>query len=190
MSRSFTHKPCPGCGLNVAIAPGTVCRKCQDAIRDYPRVKTAAEAVEGAAFYSLSQGIHPKQASHLTSCVDFEASFLDLLEALCASKPKAEVGFNRDLDHPYSGPGLGQRLPEARSFMATGLHSGSSTTRDPGVLGAINRVFHAIDGLINQSRAEGQIKGQDLLGQLNSGALSMAGLDQKTRDAERVIQGR
>lgn len=186
MSRQFTSKPCPGCGLNAEIAPNTVCPRCAEAIRDYRRVKSAAEAVEGSAFYSLTRGILPISTTRMAGAPAFQEAFVDLMRALCVAKPKADVGHAWELDTDYSSYGTGTRLPEPLAFLATGAHD----SKQCGIRGAIHRLFHAVDELIRQATAKGKLEGQDLLGQLSSGEVSVMQFNAATLDANHVIRGR
>jgi len=173
--RKFTEKPCPGCGVVSAIQPGSVCGSCATAIREYPKARVALEVCDKP---SLRQFYLGERAGIPSAIYKFKTapSFAEAMSALlrCVGfatenpdpNPKVSPGANCNTIH-YSRFGVSECEYLDINRMDWQIHLPKDVEQH------LDALYQAIRDVVGEAEAKGQSKGQSLLFQLNSGALSI-----------------
>lgn len=169
--RSFTKKPCPGCGNEVAIAPGSVCGNCATAIREYPAARAALSSVDHNQLREYLLGARtciPSKVYGYTSSLTLAAALSDLLRCVGHATPNQdEQTFHNHRKLPYRQFGVLECEHRDKDCQDWRVHL------PPAIEGSLATLFTAIEAVAEEAEAKGQSKGQNLLFQLNSGTLSL-----------------
>ena len=164
----MTSKPCPGCGFQ-AKGPsgrptpfreaGSVCHECAEKLRTYDDL---IPFEEGAVRFTVGK----------RGLINLDDDLNDALFHLFKTLRLPPMRTGR------VGHGL-------RSIGTTGGNAESCVILSTGDTSAMfNRFLHALKAALLDQYSKGLKDGQNLLGQLNAGTLTMDQLDRKTRDAE------
>lgn len=190
--RTPTLKQCPGCKAQKRFYTGDVCYECEQKIKLYAGTK---EALEIASGNRKTCKVHfgeylpiPMATVSLQSAETLSKALANLVRALApcyeAERPQG-VPFHANYawnEHGASKMPVGDntRMPVHNSE-----YDMTTIATVPVEFGeAYSELMHRLGEALRESERKGQIRGQNLLMQLNDGELSMADFNERLSRAQ------
>lgn len=180
--RSPTEKQCPGCKTQQRFYTGDVCYTCEQKIKNYASTKAALDLAMGdRPTCKVHFGEYlpvPLATVSLESAAGLSRALANLVRALVPNyKPEIDPEAVK-MDRNYAWNTLGASKMSLYEGCRMPVHNSdydmSCVATVPKEFGpAYNNMVHQLGQVIREAERRGQVRGQDLLMQLNEGDLSL-----------------
>lgn len=194
--RSPTAKECPGCKQQAKFYAGEVCYECTVKLRDFDSIKSSLEQLNGgrgARKFHFGEFLPVPILTHrLPSQARLSRALSELIRSTApyfqpagdATKIWKEAW--NDFGAGRLDPGDGETMPRHNA-----QYDGNFIATVPdGFFGAYHELMRALALILQENRAEGQARGQNLLMQLNDGEISMTDFTRALSDATKRLEGK